>query len=180
MELCLTYHASMTARPATPADAGAIAIIYNQGIEDRIATFETRLRTCADIRAWFDGRHPIVAVEENGRVIAFAAASDYRPRACYGGIAEVSIYVERAQRRRGAGRLALEALIRAAESAGFWKLLSRVFTDNTGSRALIRSLGFREVGVYEKHGCLDGVWRDVAIVERLIPANFQGCPGSER
>jgi phosphinothricin acetyltransferase len=57
--------------------------------------------------------------------------------------------------------------------AGFWKLLSRVFTDNIGSRALIRSLGFREVGIYEKHGCLDGVWRDVVIVERLIPANLQ-------
>jgi phosphinothricin acetyltransferase len=105
--------------------------------------------------------------------VAFAAASSYRPRACYSGVAEVSVYVARAQRRRGAGRLALEELIRAAERAGFWKLLSRVFTDNTGSRALIRSLGFREVGVYEKHGCLDGVWRDVVIVERLIPANLQ-------
>lgn len=164
----------MTARPATPADADAIAVIYNQGIEDRIATFETRLRTAADIRAWFGGRYPIVVVEENGEVVAFGATSSYRPRACYSGIAEVSIYVARAHRRRGAGRLALEQLIDAAERAGFWKLLSRVFTGNTGSRSLIRSLGFREVGIYEKHGCLDGVWRDVVIVERLIPANLQG------
>jgi L-amino acid N-acyltransferase YncA len=162
----------MTARPATRADAGAIAAIYNQGIEDRIATFETRLRNAADILAWLDGRYPVVVVEIDREVVAFAAASSYRPRACYAGIAEVSIYVERAFRRRGAGRFALRELIRAAESAGFWKLLSRVFTDNAGSRALLHSLGFREVGIYEKHGCLDGVWRDVVIVERLIPANL--------
>jgi L-amino acid N-acyltransferase YncA len=162
----------MTARPATPADAGAIATIYNQGIEDRIATFETRLRNAADIRPWFGSRYPIVVVEENHEVVAFAAASSYRPRACYAGIAEVSIYVERNCRRRGAGRLALEELIRAAELAGFWKLLSRVFTDNIGSRTLIRSVGFREVGIYEKHGRLDGVWRDVVIVELLLSANL--------
>jgi L-amino acid N-acyltransferase YncA len=174
MELCLTYHAAMTARPATPADADAIAIIYNQGIEDHVATFETRFRTPADIHAWFGSRYPVVVVEENREVLAFAAASSYRPRACYSGIAEVSIYVARAHRRRGAGRLALKELMRAAERAGFWKLLSRVFTDNTASRALIRSLGFREVGIYEKHGCLDGVWRDVVIVEHVIPANLHG------
>jgi L-amino acid N-acyltransferase YncA len=133
---------AMTARPATSADADAIAAIYNQGIEDRIATFETRLRTSADIQTWFNDRYPVVVVEENGEVVAFAAASSYRPRACYSGVAEVSVYVARAHRRRGAGRLALEELIHAAERAGFWKLLSRVFTGNTGSRALIRSLAF--------------------------------------
>jgi len=165
----------MTARPATPADVDAITVIYNQGIEDRIATFETRLRTAADIRAWFEGRHPVVVVEENREVVAFAATASYRPRACYAGVAEVSLYVARPYRRRGAGRLALEELLHAAERAGFWKLLSRVFTDNIGSRTLIRSLGFREVGIYEKHACLDGVWRDVVIVERLIQANLQGA-----
>jgi phosphinothricin acetyltransferase len=163
----------MTARLATSADAEAIAAIYNQGIEDRIATFETRLRNPTDIRAWFDGRYPVVVVEIDREIVAFAAASSYRPRACYAGIAEVSIYVERSFRRRGAGRLALEELIRAAENAGFWKLLSRVFTNNVGSRALVGSLGFREVGIYEKHGRLDGVWRDVVIVELLIPANLR-------
>lgn len=163
----------MTARSATPADAGAMAEIYNQGIEDRLATFETRLRSAEDIRAWFDDRHPIIVVEQNQEVVAFAATSGYRPRACYDGIAEFAIYVERGHRRRGAGRLAFEELIQAAESAGYWKLLSRVFTDNIGSLALLGSLGFREVGIYEKHGRLDGVWRDVVIVERLIPANLQ-------
>ena len=159
----------MNARGATPDDAAAIARIYNEGIADRVATFETRLRTAADIGKWFDARHPLVAVEETGEVLAFAATSDYRPRECYAGVAEFSVYVARAARRRGAGRLALEALIHASAQAGFWKLVSRIFVENQASIALCRALGFRVVGTYEKHGHLDGVWRDVVIVERLLP-----------
>jgi L-amino acid N-acyltransferase YncA len=158
----------MSTRAATPDDAVAMAKIYNEGIEDRIATFETRPRSVDDIRKWFDGTHPIVVVEDNGAVVAFASTSQYRPRECYAGIAETSVYVARAYRRKGAGRMALEALIHAAQHAGFWKLLSRVFPENVASRGLIRELGFREVGIYEKHGKLDGQWRDVVIVERLI------------
>jgi len=160
------------ARPATPADAAAIARIYNQGIEDRVGTFETRLRTAEDIRGWFDGAHPAVVVQDAGEVIAFASTSTYRPRECYAGIAEFSVYVAREQRGRGLGRLAMQALLAEAEAAGFWKLVSRVFVENAASRALLGSLGFREVGIYEKHGQLDGVWRDVVIVERLIEANL--------
>jgi len=146
-----------------------MARIYNEGIEDRVATFETRPRSVEDIRGWFDGVHPIVVVEDNGEVVAFAATSTYRPRECYAGIAETSVYVSRPYRRRGAGRMALESLIDAAAQAGFWKLLSRIFPENTASRALVRELRFREVGVYEKHGRLEGEWRDVIIVERLVP-----------
>jgi L-amino acid N-acyltransferase YncA len=155
-------------RPATLADAPAIARIYNEGIEDRVATFETRLRSADDIRAWFGGVHPVIAVEENGEIIAFAATSTYRPRDCYRGVAECSVYVARHSRGRGAGRLAMRALSAAARQAGFWKLVSRIFSENTASRALLRSVGFREVGVYEKHAQLDGVWRDVIIVEQCL------------
>ncbi|HEY4689066.1 MAG TPA: arsinothricin resistance N-acetyltransferase ArsN1 family A [Anaerolineae bacterium] len=162
----------MNARPATSADAAAIARIYNRGIAGRIATFETQPRSADDVLAWFDGVHPIVVVEEAGEVIAFAATSTYRPRECYSGIAEFSVYVAREARRRGAGRRAMEALLREAEAHGFWKLLSRVFVDNAASRALLHSLGVREVGVYHKHGKLDGRWRDVVIVEYLIEANL--------
>jgi L-amino acid N-acyltransferase YncA len=164
--------ALMQVRAAVPADAAVIASIYNQGIEDGIATFETRPRTVSDVVAWFDAVHPIVVVTTADRVIAFAATFAYRMRECYRGVAEVSLYVDRAWRRRGAGRLALAALIDAAERAGFWKLVSRVFPENIASRRLITALGFREVGVYEKHGKLAGVWRDVVIVERLIPSNL--------
>jgi phosphinothricin acetyltransferase len=163
----------MATREAGIADAEAIARIYNEGIEDRTATFETRRRSAEDIRQWFDGIHPVVVLEDDGRVIAFAATSTYRPRECYAGIAEVSVYVERASRNKGAGRLTLLALIDRAKERGFWKLVSRVFVENSGSRALIGKLGFREVGIYEKHGRLERAWKDVVIVERLIPENLQ-------
>jgi phosphinothricin acetyltransferase len=159
----------MIPRLATLNDAPFLAAIYNEGIEDRVATFETRPRSGDDVRGWFDG-HPIVVVEDDGQIVAFASTSVYRPRDCYAGIAEVSVYVARKFRRRGAGRIALSELMKQAQAKGFWKLVSRVFPENQASRALIRSLGFREVGTYEKHGQLDGVWRDVVIVERHLLA----------
>jgi len=163
----------MQTRKATPDDAPDIAHIYNQGIEDRVGTFETRLRSAEDITAWFDGVHPIVVVEDGATLIAFAATSTYRPRECYSGIAEFSVYVERSRRGEGAGRMAMESLIGSAAKAGYWKFLSRVFVENAASKSLLRSLGFREVGIYEKHGRLDGVWRDVVIVEKLLDANLE-------
>lgn len=163
----------MQVRSATPDDSAMIAHIYNQGIEDRVATFETRPRTAEDVQAWFDGVHPVLVVENDHEIIAFASTATYSARECYAGIAECSVYVKRDMRTRGAGRLALVSLILAAEEAGFWKLVSRVFIENKPSRALIGSLGFREVGMYEKHAKLDGVWRDVIIVERLIESNLR-------
>ncbi|RJS27930.1 N-acetyltransferase [Corallococcus sp. H22C18031201] len=155
-------------RPADMGDAADLTRIYNQGIEDRVATFETRLRVEEDIRSWFDGTHPLVVVTQDERVVAFASTSTYRARECYAGIAEFSVYVAREARGQGAGRVAMTALIEAAASAGFGKLLSRVFVENRASRALLHSVGFREVGTYERHAQLDGVWRDVVIVERLL------------
>src|SRR5438132_5624042 len=158
----------MNARSATPADAAAIARIYNEGIEERIATFETRPRAAADVEKWFDGRHPIVVIEDSGDVIAFASTSMYRPRDAYAGIAEFSVYAARSARGRGAGRAAMLALLDAAREAGFWKLVSRVFVENAASRRLLRSIGFREVGIYQRHAQLDGIWRDVVIVEKQL------------
>jgi phosphinothricin acetyltransferase len=163
---------TFAARPASPDDAAVLAQIYNEGIEDRVGTFETRPRTEAEVRDWFDGRHPIVAVEDvDGHIVAFASTSTYRGRECYAGIAEFSVYVSRQARGRGAGAIAMRALIDAARAAGYWKLVSRIFVENDASRRLMASMGFREVGVYEKHARLDGEWRDVVIVERLIPDN---------
>src|SRR6266511_4238897 len=158
----------ITTRKATQADAGSIARIYNEGIEDRIATFETRLRSAEDVAGWFDGVHPIVVAEDGGRIVGFASTSSYRPRECYAKIAQSSVYVAREYRGRGVGRRALEALIEASAAAGLHKLVSRIFPENVASRAACRSVGFREVGTYKAHGQLEGVWKDCVIMERIV------------
>jgi len=162
----------MTARPARREDAAAVTAIYNQGIEDRIATFETQPRAVAEIEAWFDHAKAFVVVEDGGEVVGYAVAHPYADRCCYAGIGEFSVYVRRDRRGAGAGRLAIAALVDASRAAGLWKLLSRIFPENRASLALMARCGFKEIGVHEKHGKLDGVWRDCVIVERLIPENL--------
>ncbi len=170
---------NISVRPARMDDAAAIAEIYNQGIRARIATFETEERSPEERRAWLAGhdeRHPVVVATtiegDSERVVGWAAADGYRTRACYAGVAEFSVYIHEAYRGRGVGVVLLTGLLDAAERAGLWKLLSRVFPENAASRALCAKVGFREVGVYQNHGKLDGVWKDTVIVERLIPANL--------
>lgn len=155
-------------RHAAPADAEAIAEIYNQGIDDRLATFETEHRSTEAVRAWFDQPGPILVSLFGSEVVAYAAAFPYRSRDCYSGVREFSVYARRDVRGAGYGKIALAALIDAARQQGAWKLLSRIFPENLASRALCRSLGFREVGVYQRHGKLDGSWRDTVIVELLL------------
>ena len=162
--------AAMT-RLATTADSGAIAAIYNEGIADRIATFETEPRTAEQIAAQLAEkaeRYPTVVVERYGQVVAWASAGPYRSRPAYAGVAEHSVYVARAARGTGAGRAALEALCRVYAERGFWKILSRIFPENLASLALHERCGFRVVGVYHRHGQLDGTWRDCVIVEKLL------------
>jgi phosphinothricin acetyltransferase len=166
----------MHIRTTSIGDAAAIAEIYNQGIEDRVATFETQPRTAEDQVDWlrsFTGRYPAVIAEIDGQIVGWAGAGRYRTRECYRGIGEFSMYVHRDWRGRGVGDQLVAALIKEAERLGLWKLLSRIFLFNEASRALCRKHGFREVGIYEKHARLDGRWLDVVIVERLIPANLK-------
>lgn len=162
-------------RTAGLNDAAAIAEIYNQGIEDRVATYETRLRSAEDQQARLEsiaGRFPAIVAQIDGAIVGWAAAGPYRERECYRGIGECSMYVHRDWRRRGVGDLLLAGLISEAERLRLWKLLSRIFPFNEASRALCRKHGFREVGVYQKHAQLDGRWLDVVIVERLITQNL--------
>lgn len=166
--------ASIRVRLADTADAAAVAEIYNQGIAERSATFETEPRTPADlVRRIQDDpeRFPVLVAETDSRIVGWASIGHYRDRACYSGVGEFSVYIDRDARGRGVGRRLLAELIQEARTRGYWKLLSRIFPSNAGSLGLCRALGFREVGTYEKHGRLDGRWLDVVIVERLIPEN---------
>jgi L-amino acid N-acyltransferase YncA len=163
-------------RSATEADSQALAEIYNQGIEDRIATFEAEPRTADERRHWLsqhDRRHPVLIAEEGGEVAAWASLSAYSQRSCYSGVGELSIYVRRDFRGRGLGTELLRSIIGEAGGLGYWKLISRIFTFNEASRRLCSRMGFREVGILEKHGKLDGRWIDVVEVERLIPGNLR-------
>jgi len=160
-------------RAAIPDDLAAIAEIYNQGIRSRLATFETAERTVPDLQSWLgDPKHPLLVAEKGRQVLGWIKASSYRPRVCYAGIAEFSVYVAENAKGQGLGNALLAAFIPVCEGAGLWKLTSRIFPENTASRALCKRHGFREVGVYEKHGKLEGVWRDVVIVERLLESNL--------
>jgi L-amino acid N-acyltransferase YncA len=161
----------MIVRQAVRGDAESIAQIYSQGIAERIATFETEPRSTEDMLAYLaerDGRYPVIVAEQAGQVAAWAGAGLYRSRECYAGVCEFSVYADRAARGTGAAQAALEGLIDACTERGFWKLVSRIFPENAPSRGLCRKVGFREVGVYYRHGKLDGEWRDTVIVELLL------------
>jgi phosphinothricin acetyltransferase len=156
-------------RPAEPRDAEAVARIYNHGIEQREATFETRPRHPNEIAAWLDeGRPFLVATDDTGRVLGFARVSAYSVRSAYAGVGEHGVYVDPEARGRKVGLRLMQALAAAAEAAGYYKLTSRVFTTNAASLALHRASGFTEVGVQRRHGRLDGEWKDTVLVERLL------------
>jgi len=165
----------MQVRPAERQDTEAVAAIYNHGIAERQATFETRARRSQEVAGWLDeGRPFLVAAEEDGTVLGFARLSPYSVRKAYAGVGEHGVYVAPDARGRGIGLALLEALAAAAEAAGYHKLTSRVFTTNAASLALHRATGFTEVGIQRRHGRLDGEWKDTVLVERLLGEAARG------
>jgi L-amino acid N-acyltransferase YncA len=160
---------SIDVRQAEPRDAEAVAAIYNHGIAERQATFETRARRPNEIAGWLEeGRPFLVAVDEDEKVLGFARVSAYSVRRAYAGVGEHAVYVGPHARRRGVGVKLLDALAQASENAGYYKLTSRVFTTNEASLKLHRAAGFTEVGVQRRHGRLEGEWKDTILVERLL------------
>jgi L-amino acid N-acyltransferase YncA len=156
-------------RAAAPADALALAAIYNEGIAEREATFETRLRTAAEIAPWLEDRLPILVAEgADGALLGFARVSAYSDRCVYDGVGEHGVYVASGARGRGIAKRLLSELASPAERRGIYKLTSRIFTTNRASLALARACGFEEVGIQRRHGRLDGEWKDCMLVERLL------------
>ena len=166
-------------RIAETADAAVIARIYNEGIEKRNSTFETRPRTVEDILGWLRAgdRLPVLVAEQADGVLGWARILGYSERAAYAGVGEVAVYVDRAARGQGIGRRLLEELEGRARELGYWKLTGKLFPENAASVALIRRCGWREVGLHLRHGRLDGTWRDVLVVERLLDAQAPAPDG---
>jgi L-amino acid N-acyltransferase YncA len=158
----------LSIRAAQPSDAVTVAEIFNQGVEDRVATFETEPATPEDATRWIE-RDVVIVGERNDRVIGWAKAGRYTDQHhYYDGVREATLYVERGARRTGAGRQLLAALADAAPESGAHKLVGKIFNSNGPSIALVEGLGWRQVGVHERHGTLDGEWKDVLLVEKLL------------
>ena len=146
-------------------DWPAVAVVYEEGIATRMATFETAAPAWADWDAAHLAAHRLVA-EEDGEVVGFAALSPVSARCVYEGVAEESVYVAERARGRGVGRALLEALVSGSERDGIWTLQAGIFPENRASLALHHACGFRTVGFRERIGRLDGAWRDVVLLER--------------
>ncbi len=158
-------------RPATAADGEAIATIYNQGIEDRVATLETDLRTPDERRQWLAARgprHPVIVAQAGGEVVGWGSLNAFSPRKAYDSVADFSVYIERGWRGKGVGSRLLTRLIELARELGYHKLALSAFPWNAGGMALYQKLGFRTVGIYKEQGRLDGRWVDTIIMEKLL------------
>ncbi len=167
-------------RAALEADADAICGIYNAALAERRSTFETEPRSARDLADRIDdGRFPFL-VAEDSEVIGWAGLAPYSSRLCYAGIAECSVYVAAEARGRGVGSALTGALASAAEGSGFHKLIGKIFPDNAPSVRLVERCDFSSVGLHRFHGQLDGEWRDVLVVERLLLEPLRLDRGSRR
>jgi phosphinothricin acetyltransferase len=158
-------------RDAAAADAGALCRIYNQGIQDRLATLETEERTPDERREWLAARgprHPVLVAEVDGAVVGWGSLNVFNPRRAYDHVAYFSLYVERSWRGRGVGRRLLDALVARARAIGYHKLVLSAFPFNEAGMQVYLRAGFREVGVYREQGLLDGKWVDTIVMEKLL------------
>jgi L-amino acid N-acyltransferase YncA len=151
-------------RPLVSSDWPAVAAVFAEGIATGDATFETTVPTWEDWNAGHLPEHRFVA-ELGGEIAGWIAVVPYSSRAAYRGVGEESVYVTERARGQGVGRALLSTLIASARDGGLWTLQAGVFPENEPSLALHRSLGFREVGVRERIGQLNGTWRDVVLLE---------------
>ncbi len=163
---------SYRVRHAATDDAAAICRIYNEGIEDRLATLEIELRAPDERRRWLaarSSRHPVIVAETpDGHVVGWGSLNAFNPRDAYRFVADFSIYVDRSFRGKGVGRVLLERLIALAREHGFHKMVLSAFPFNAAGMALYEKMGFRTVGIYREQGQLDGRWVDTIVMEKLL------------
>lgn len=159
-------------REAKIEDIPFITKIYNQGIEDRVATFETRLRDEDEIREWLSDRgdrYKIVVIEDEGGILGgWASINAFHSRCCYGGVGDLSVYIHRDMRGKGLGKQLLSYLTETAKAQGFHKLVLSMFDFNEAAKKLYLASGFKTVGTYRNQGLLDGKYVDVTIMEKLF------------
>jgi phosphinothricin acetyltransferase len=161
----------MEIRDAKPDDAAAIARIYNQGIEDRVATLETELRSPEERLRWMterSPRHPVLVAVDGGDVVGWSSLNSFNPRPAYDHVVDFSVYIARERRGTGVGAALLTALEERARSIGFHKMVLAAFPTNAGGMRLYERRGFTTVGIYHEQGMLDGRWVDVIVMEKIL------------
>lgn len=161
----------MRIRPATTEDVPAVTDIYNQAVLGTTASFDVVPQCQEDRLRWFAGRkprHPVLAAEEDGRVIGWGSLSPYSDRAAYDATAEISIYIDQDHQRRGLGAALGDRLLEEARTQELHVLLARVCTENVASMNLFRRMGFTEAGCMHEAGRKFGRWLDVAILEMRL------------
>ncbi len=162
---------SLAVRRASADDLDAIRRIYNEGIEDRVATLDVEPKTPGDIDAWWrehDGAYAALVATESGSVVGWAALNRFSQRCAHAAIADLSVYVARSHRGRGVGSELLRRLEDEARAGGFRKIVLHALDSNEHGKRLYRRRGFREVGVYEQHGIIGGGFADVVAMEKLL------------
>jgi len=145
--------------------------IYNAGIEDRVATLESNAKSREDIERWWaehGPRYAIVVATFAGQIVGWASLNRFSARDAHAGIADLSVYVDRQWRCKGVGRSLLADLIAAAADRGFHKIVLHALHSNEAGKSLYRRCGFEEVGVFRRHGKLDGEFVDVIAMELLL------------
>ncbi|CAL9631209.1 hypothetical protein SUDANB120_06103 [Streptomyces sp. enrichment culture] len=149
-----------------PEHAEDVLAVYQAGIDEGNATFETRAPTWETFDKGRLPQHRFVALDDGGAVLGWVAASAVSDRCAYAGVVEHSVYVHPDARGRGVARALLDALIASTEAAGIWTIQSGIFPENTASLALHQRAGFRMIGTRERIGRHHGTWRDVILLER--------------
>ncbi|MFI6147480.1 GNAT family N-acetyltransferase [Streptomyces sp. NPDC051109] len=160
---------SITIAPLAEAHADEVLAIYQAGIDEGNATFETTAPAWDSFDAAKLPEHRFVAVDTDGKVLGWVAASAVSDRCAYAGVVEHSVYVHPGARGRGVASALLKALVNSTEATGIWTIQSGIFPENTASLAVHQRAGFRIIGTRERIGRHNGAWRDVVLVERRSP-----------